>query len=167
MEAPPGNSGPGCGASRDVGAVLRVQRLCWAVPNRGEERPFMEMLVRLRETYPELVALIAPRHPERFEAVHQEISAFGLRVVRRSQWPADSQVNADVILVDTMGELMLFYAASDLAIVGGSFAAAGGHNVLEPILVGDASSIWARHVQFSRDHTACRRGRHGFAGTEF
>ena len=135
MEAPPG--------IQDQAAELRDM---WGGPSRptivlgsshqGEERPFMEMLVRLRETYPELVALIVPRHPERFEAVHQEISTFGLRVVRRSEWPADSQVNADVIMVDTMGELMLFYAASDVAIVGGSFAAAGGHNILEPILVG-------------------------------
>lgn len=102
----------------------------------GEEKQFVEILVRLREIYPELVALIAPRHPERFDAVYQEISTYKLRIVRRSQWPNDSQVDADVILVDSMGELMLFYASADAAVVGGSFTVTGGHNILEPILVG-------------------------------
>ncbi len=104
--------------------------------HEGEETGFMATLVQLRKVFPGLTALIAPRHPERFDRVFQQVSGYGLSVERRSQWQDDQPSSADVILVDSMGELLEFYAASDVAVVGGSFAAAGGHNVLEPILVG-------------------------------
>ena len=64
------------------------------------------------------------------------IEATGYSVVRRSQWESESAESADVILVDTMGELIQFYAACDVAVVGGSFVPIGGHNILEPILAG-------------------------------
>lgn len=135
MQSPPGIQHQAA-ALRDMWGGSSHPTIVLGSSHPGEERPFMEVLVRLRETYPELVALIVPRHPERFDAVYQDISAYGLRVIRRSQWTGISPADADVILVDTMGELMLFYASSDLAVVGGSFAVNGGHNVLEPILVG-------------------------------
>ncbi len=74
---------------------------------------------------------MVPRHPERFDQVAKLIAGQGLSLARRSQ---GDEVNAQtqVLLVDTMGELMQFLAASDVCIMGGSFVANGGHNPLEP-----------------------------------
>ncbi|MCG8621551.1 MAG: 3-deoxy-D-manno-octulosonic acid transferase [Proteobacteria bacterium] len=104
--------------------------------HEGEESRFLQLMIELRVDFPELVAVIVPRHPERFNRVFRQISDCGFSVSRVSEWHSDAKVNADVILADTMGKLLEFYAASDIAVVGGSFAAVGGHNVLEPILVG-------------------------------
>ena len=104
--------------------------------HEGEETQFLKLMIELRVDFPELVAVIVPRHPERFNRVFRQISDCGFSVSRVSEWQSDAKVNADVILVDSMGKLLEFYAASDIAIVGGSFTAVGGHNVLEPILVG-------------------------------
>ncbi len=107
-----------------------------ASSHEGEEHGFLQLLTQLRETLPSLVSLIVPRHPERFEEVYQQISQFELKVVRRSQWSNEGTIDAEVVLVDSMGELLQMYAAADVAVVGGSFVAAGGHNVLEPLRVG-------------------------------
>ncbi len=104
--------------------------------HEGEENQFLKLMIELRVDFPELTAVIVPRHPERFNRVFRQISEGGFSVSRVSEWQIDAKVNADVILVDSMGKLLEFYAASDIAIVAGSFAAVGGHNVLEPILVG-------------------------------
>ena len=104
--------------------------------HEGEENLFLKLMIELRVDFPELIAVIVPRHPERFNRVFRQISDSGFSVSRVSEWQSDTKVNADVILVDSMGKLLEFYAASDIAIVGGSFAVVGGHNVLEPILVG-------------------------------
>lgn len=85
---------------------------------------------------PQLV--IAPRRPERFDTVADLLKARGLVFQRRSQlpggdapWPA-----CEVLLLDTLGELLDFYAAADVAFVGGSLARVGGHNLLEPAALG-------------------------------
>ncbi len=104
--------------------------------HEGEENQFLKLMIELRVDISELIAVIVPRHPERFNRVFRQISDCGFSVSRVSEWQSDTKVNSDVILVDSMGKLLEFYAASDIAIVGGSFAAVGGHNVLEPILVG-------------------------------
>jgi 3-deoxy-D-manno-octulosonic-acid transferase len=80
--------------------------------------------------------LIAPRHPERVDAVLQLAHDKGFAAIRRSQL---SNVNPEknvLIILDTVGELAEFYAAADVAFVGGSLIKRGGHNVLEPVLVG-------------------------------
>ena len=104
--------------------------------HEGEETLFIKTFERLRESFPRLVCVIVPRHPERFDQVFQMISASEYSVVRRSNWQDDAPESIDVVLVDTMGELIQFYAASDVAVVGGSFVPIGGHNILEPILAG-------------------------------
>ena len=104
--------------------------------HEGEEDRFLKLMIELRVDIPELIAVIVPRHPERFNRVFRQISDCGFSVSRVSEWQSDSKIIADVILVDSMGKLLEFYAASDIAIMGGSFVAVGGHNVLEPILVG-------------------------------
>ena len=107
-----------------------------ASSHEGEEQGFLKLLPKLHTTFPDLLALIVPRHPERFEQVYQQISALEFDALRRSQWQTTVPVQTQVILVDSMGELLEFYAAADIAVVGGSFFANGGHNILEPLKVG-------------------------------
>jgi 3-deoxy-D-manno-octulosonic-acid transferase len=76
--------------------------------------------------------LIAPRHPERFEKVAEEISEFGFRSVRRSAEPGAADKTADVILLDTIGELRGVLPLAEIVFVGGSLIPHGGQNILEP-----------------------------------
>ena len=85
--------------------------------------------------------LIVPRHPQRFDEVARLIQAQGLTVSRRSSWagaPADdpAAMQADVWLGDSLGEMALYYTLSDLALLGGSFEALGGQNLIEPAACG-------------------------------
>ncbi len=100
----------------------------------GEERIFIETFKRLRSEYKDLVCVIVPRHPERFNAVYRSLARTGYRILRRSEWESAAPGGeVDVVLVDAMGELVYFYSACDIAVVGGSFVDIGGHNVLEPL----------------------------------
>ncbi|HWU70291.1 MAG TPA: glycosyltransferase, partial [Pseudoxanthomonas sp.] len=87
--------------------------------------------------WPDLLLLWAPRHPERFPRVVEQARAAGWKTATRRQdtWP---NADVDVFVVDTLGELMAFYACADVAFVGGSLQAIGGHNLLEPAAVGTA-----------------------------
>src|SRR5205085_2788728 len=76
--------------------------------------------------------IIAPRHPERFEEIAKHLDASGLKWSRRSAPESDADRFANVILLDSIGELRAVYALADVAFVGGSIAQRGGHNVLEP-----------------------------------
>lgn len=98
--------------------------------HEGEEAQVIEAFKAVRKQIPDLLLVLAPRHPERFAAVEAVCRAAGLSLLRRSEnVPA---ADAAVFLLDTLGELKSFYAASDVAFVGGSLVATGGHNVLEP-----------------------------------
>lgn len=97
----------------------------------GEEERVVEVHRRLRDRFPGLGLIVAPRHIERADSVAQRIEAAGLTVSRyRERKPAD------VILVDEMGRLGELYAVADVAFVGGSLVPIGGHNILEPIGMG-------------------------------
>lgn len=115
-----------------------VQVMILGSSHDGEETGFLNVFERLKEEFPMLLGIIVPRHPERFDMVYQAISQRGLQVVRRSQWNGRLPDDASVLLVDSMGELMEYYTASDVAVVGGSFVPVGGHNVLEPLMTGTA-----------------------------
>lgn len=100
-----------------------------------EEAPVLEMHRRLRERWPDLLMLWAPRHPERFRGAAQQAVDAGWRVATRrlTQWPDAGDA---VFVLDTLGELQQFYACADVAFVGGSLQDIGGHNLLEPAAVG-------------------------------
>jgi 3-deoxy-D-manno-octulosonic-acid transferase len=121
------------GALREA---LFGQRPVWiaASTHDGEEALVLQVYARLREAHPDLLLVLAPRHPPRFDLVANLCLAAGWPLARRSQ--GQDTANADVFLLDTLGELRLFYAAADLAFVGGSLVPVGGHNVLEPALAG-------------------------------
>ena len=82
--------------------------------------------------------LIAPRHPERFEAVAKFLKEIGYTKVRRSSPPAESDSVADIILLDSIGELRAAYPLADIVFVGGSLIPHGGQSVLEPAAEGKA-----------------------------
>lgn len=97
--------------------------------HRGEESALLEIFARLRERFPTLVLIIAPRHPERFDEVEGLINGAGFECQRRTRMRGAVK---DVLLLDTIGELRAFYALCDIAFVGGSLVKVGGHNLLEP-----------------------------------
>ncbi|MGI8561304.1 MAG: lipid IV(A) 3-deoxy-D-manno-octulosonic acid transferase [Luteimonas sp.] len=108
-----------------------------ASTHEEEEAAILAIHARLRRRWPDLLLLWAPRHPERFRAVAQQAVGAGWRVATRrlTQWPDGDDA---VFVVDTLGELMQFYACADVAFVGGSLQPVGGHNLLEPAAVGTA-----------------------------
>ena len=108
-----------------------------ASTHEGEEEAVLALHRRLRARWPDLLLLWAPRHPERFGRVQAQAAAAGWQVGTRSRggWPAAGD---EVFVVDTLGELMAFYACADVAFVGGSLQPVGGHNLLEPAAVGTA-----------------------------
>lgn len=110
------------------------ERPVWiaASTHEDEEAQLLAHLPQLQREIPHLLLLIAPRRPERFQAVYALVQAQGWRTGLRSQF-SEIQPDVDVIVLDSMGELLGFYALSDYAFVGGSLVPIGGHNVLEPI----------------------------------
>ncbi|MEM9057870.1 MAG: lipid IV(A) 3-deoxy-D-manno-octulosonic acid transferase, partial [Pseudomonadota bacterium] len=113
------------------------RRAVWIAGSTHENEEQQVLLAHRRvcEAIPDCVLLLVPRHPERFDGVERLIEEHGFSLVRRTQARhADSDVN--VVLVDTLGELPMFYAASDVAFVGGSLVRIGGHNLLEPAALG-------------------------------
>ncbi len=107
----------------------------WSSTHDGEEAQLLPLYRQLKQQIPELLLMIAPRHPERFLIVKKLCQEQGLVVVMRSENPPIHQ-DVDVYIADSMGELILLYAAADVAFVGGSLVPVGGHNVLEPALAG-------------------------------
>jgi 3-deoxy-D-manno-octulosonic-acid transferase len=100
-----------------------------------EEQQVLTAHSQLLVDYPDLLLVLVPRHPQRFSTVSDLISKQQLQKVARTEnRPCDAATN--VFLGDTMGELPLFYAASDIAFVGGSLVPVGGHNLLEPAALG-------------------------------
>jgi len=122
------------------GAALRARyapaRPLWVAGStqEGEEPIVLSAHRQLRERLPQARLVLAPRYPQRFDAVVALVQAAGLGVARRSR-PQEQQPY-EVLVLDSLGELMDFYAAADLAFVGGSLVPIGGHNLLEPASLG-------------------------------
>ena len=108
-----------------------------ASTHADEEAAVIAIHQRLRTRWPDLLLLWAPRHPERFKAVSQAAVDAGWRVATR-RLTHDPDRDDAVFVIDTLGELMLFYACAQVAFVGGSLQDVGGHNLLEPAAVGTA-----------------------------
>jgi 3-deoxy-D-manno-octulosonic-acid transferase len=101
----------------------------------GEEEQVIAAHMQLRLASPELLLLLVPRHPQRFETVAALLTRLGIAFDRRSV-KAPVRPDAQVLLVDTVGELTMLYASADAAFVGGSLVPVGGHNLLEPAVMG-------------------------------
>ena len=102
----------------------------------GEETALLSVFQRLRAQHPGLCMVLAPRHLERVETVARHVQACRLPAIRRSRYSdeADSGSRPDVIILDTLGELVAFYKLCTVAFVGGSLVPIGGHNILEPAM---------------------------------
>lgn len=105
-----------------------------ASTHEDEEQQILSCLKTLQNGIPGVILLIAPRHPERFQKIFQLARQNGFETGLRSKIETVTP-NTEVIILDSMGELMGFYQLSDYAFLGGSFVPVGGHNVLEPIAV--------------------------------
>ena len=124
-------------AGRELKQQEFAGRFVWilASTHQGEEALLLPVFQQLKKHIPEMLLMIAPRHPERFRQVKNLCEEYGLAVVMRSEGSSIS-ASTDVYVADSMGELKMLYAAADVAFVGGSMVPVGGHNVLEPALVG-------------------------------
>ncbi|QTS87177.1 lipid IV(A) 3-deoxy-D-manno-octulosonic acid transferase [Ectopseudomonas khazarica] len=113
------------------------QRPVWiaASTHAGEDEIVLAAHRQLLETRPNALLILVPRHPERFNSVHELCLSDGLTTRRRATGEA-VQTGDQVLLGDTMGELLFLYALADIAFVGGSLVANGGHNLLEPAALG-------------------------------
>ena len=121
---------------RSLRKTLFGERPVWiaASTHEGEEQLVLDVHEALRARHDDLLLVLVPRHPERFSAVRDLVRKRGFTVVSRTEGrPAG---DAAVFLCDTMGEVPLFYAASDIAFVAGSLVPIGGHNLLEPAALG-------------------------------
>jgi len=103
--------------------------------HEGEETIVLDAHRRVVEKFPDALLVLVPRHPQRFETVGDLLTKRHERFANRSSGTAIPP-STTVLLGDSMGELMTFYAAADVAFVAGSLVPIGGHNLLEPASVG-------------------------------
>ena len=131
-----------------VNEVAQAVRRDWS-PNRpvivagstheGEEDLLLRAFQSLLNDFPDLLLVIAPRHPERFESVVKLVARQGFKASRRTRQSGALDASVQIQIADTMGELPVLYGAADIAVVGGSLIpirGIGGHNILEPCAVG-------------------------------
>jgi 3-deoxy-D-manno-octulosonic-acid transferase len=137
----------------------------------GEESALMDAWPRLIATDPQLVLILAPRHPERFGAVATLLDKAGALWTRRSSWTSGTSAAVrasrslrpgEIVLLDTIGELASVYSLASIAFVGGSLVPAGGHNPLEPaqfavpIVMGPHYANFAAITDSLHSHDALR-----------
>lgn len=159
----------------EVTRVLKTSGLRFVVAGstlEGEEAALLDAWPRLLAIDPDLALVLAPRHPERFDAVAALLERSGFSWVRRSAWAttasaADSPQAGNlragtILLLDTIGELASLYSLAAVAFVGGSLVPAGGHNPLEPahfgvpIVMGPDYANFRAITEELRTHNAIR-----------
>ncbi len=115
-------------------------RPCWvaASTHKGEEEKIFKVHKALKKDFPTLLTIIAPRHVERCDDVFGQAQAQGIAIVR---FTSQKLHDEDVLLVDAMAKLGVFYRLSPIAFIGGSLISQGGHNPLEPSMIG-AFPLW-------------------------
>lgn len=127
------------------------ERRIWlaASTHSGEDEIVLEAHRQLRLQFPDLLLILAPRHPQRANDIVSLMQQHRFSFAKRSQ---NQTVNADtaVLLVDTLGELRSFYSCADIAFVGGSLAPVGGHNPLEAAAL-ECPIVSGRHIHNFRD----------------
>jgi 3-deoxy-D-manno-octulosonic-acid transferase len=117
--------------------------------HRGEEQLVVRAWMELREKYPDLFVVVAPRHPERFREVENRLRQAGIRYRRRTAGLGAGSP-CGVMVLDTLGELTKFYGMASLAFVGKSLTRKGGQNPLEPAACGKPV-IFGRHMENFRE----------------
>jgi len=127
----------------------------------GEESLLLDAFKAVLAHHPSAVMLLAPRHPERFQQVADQLQQSGVEFSKRSNWNGESLAGR-VLLIDSIGELASLYALADVAFVGGSLMPRGGHSILEPaqhgvaILVGPHTENFRDIIELFRSQDAVR-----------
>ena len=138
-------------AGRDFRARCGAARPVWIAgsTHEGEEEAVLAAHAIVRARHPGALLILVPRHPQRFESVRSLLRRSGVGFAQRSagEVPAARQA---VFLVDTLGELQMFYAAADVAFVAGSLVPVGGHSLLEPAVLG-LPMLSGPHTQNAQD----------------
>ncbi|WP_237057200.1 lipid IV(A) 3-deoxy-D-manno-octulosonic acid transferase [Microbulbifer sediminum] len=124
----------------------------------GEEATVLDAFAELRQQFPDLLLVLVPRHPQRFDSVAQLVRERGFVFARRSDGGVPGRA-VQVLLGDTMGELLRFYGACDVAFVGGSLVPVGGHNMIEPAAWGVPVTCGPHLHNFSRVASLLRDAR--------
>jgi len=125
---------------RAGGLDLKINRpiLVAGSTHRGEEEIILDVYREIRNLYPDMLLILAPRHPERISEIERLLNNKNFKFARRTQLSSqfsDGELG-EVILLDTVGELGRFYVLARIVFVGGSLVPAGGHNILEPASLG-------------------------------
>ncbi|MCG2594197.1 3-deoxy-D-manno-octulosonic acid transferase [Ramlibacter sp. XY19] len=130
----------------------------FAVSREGEEAEFLRAIA----AHPGVQWLLVPRHPQRFDEVAGLAAQAGFAVSRRSAW-GESPAAGDVWIGDSLGEMPLYYAMADVALLGGSFAPLGGQNLIEaaacgcPVVMGPHTFNFSEAAQLALAAGAARR----------
>ncbi len=134
---------------RELRARFGTQRPVWlaASTRDGEEALILDALARTALPGGALTVLV-PRHPQRFAAVAELLGARGIPFLRRSE-NRDVPADVNVVLGDSIGELLAYCAAADVAFVGGSLEPLGGHNLIEPIALGTPTLVGPHTFNFA------------------
>ena len=120
---------------------LRTQwgpnRLIWlaASTHKGEDILMIKTFTKLKAIFPNLLLVLVPRHPERFNEVYNLCQHHSCRVIRASDHK-NCDLNSNIFLGDTMGDLPYYFSAADITFIGGSLVPTGGHNSLEAAIFG-------------------------------
>jgi 3-deoxy-D-manno-octulosonic-acid transferase len=115
-----------------------------------EEEVVLQAFRRIRANVPNLLLVIAPRNPERFGGVLQLAKNQAFVTARRSDLPIDAEPRAEVVVLDTIGELAQVYQIATAVFVGGSLVENGGHNILEPAVFGKPI-VFGSHMENFRE----------------
>jgi 3-deoxy-D-manno-octulosonic-acid transferase len=113
---------------------------------RGEESAVLRAFARIKAVMPSALLILAPRSPERFAEAERLARDAGFVTIRRSELPIDAEPRADVVVLDSIGELAQLYQLATAVFVGGSLADHGGHNILEPAIFGKPV-VFGPHMQ--------------------
>jgi 3-deoxy-D-manno-octulosonic-acid transferase len=135
----------------DVGGLLASWKQVWIAASTmpGEEELILDAFAQVRQTHPDLKLVIAPRHPERFDAVYTLMQRSGL-VIRRTAIAGGDPSNASTLLLDSIGELAALFRYAAVVYMGGSLVKTGGHNILEPARYGKPI-VFGPHMENFRD----------------
>jgi len=117
--------------------------------HQGEDEILLTVHRQLVEKIPGALLVLVPRHPERFAATFELAKSLFDKVALRSGVELSQWADFNVVIGDTMGELMHYYQAADLAFVGGSLIRRGGHNPIEPALLGKATLVGPHTFNFA------------------
>lgn len=116
----------------------------------GEDEIILNIYLRIKQKFPGLLLILAPRHPERFEKVYNLCERFNLETLKYSEF--DDQINyttKNVLVLNTIGKLLYFYNIADLAFIGGSLVKVGGHNPLEPAILAVPTIMGENYYNFN------------------